>query len=138
MSGISVSNSEVLSKFIELVTKCIRFVGVMDCGGGGETSREVAASVSVVVALPSVEVSEGGKECAICKEEMRLGRDVCELPCRHLFHWICILPWLTKTNTCPCCRYRLPSDDVAGEIERLWVVLVEIGTSGDKKCTLNI
>lgn len=131
LSGISVSNSEVLIKFIELLTKCLRFVSAMDCGGGGEEGREVAASVAVVVALPLVEVSGGGKECVICKEEMREGRDVCELPCNHLFHWVCILPWLRKTNTCPCCRYRLPTDDVFGEIERLWEVLVEVGTGSD-------
>lgn len=95
--------------------------------GGGKNGREVATSVAAVVALPSVEVREGGKECVICKEEMKEGRDVCELPCDHLFHWMCILPWLMKRNTCPCCRHRLPTDDVFSEIEQLWEVLVKMG-----------
>lgn len=101
----------------------------MSCGGGGGGKEfgEVAASAAAVVALPAVEVAVGGRECVICKEEMRVGRDVCELPCQHLFHWMCILPWLGKRNTCPCCRFRLPSDDVFGEIQRLWEVLVKSG-----------
>ncbi|KAI3523019.1 hypothetical protein L1887_01074 [Cichorium endivia] len=127
ISGIGFSNSETLMKYIEVVTRCRKFVEVMGSVGDGKEGREVAASVAAVVALPSVEVEEGGKECVICKEEMREGRDVCELPCEHRFHWMCILPWLTKRNTCPCCRHRLPTDDVYGEIERQWAVLVKIG-----------
>ncbi|CAJ1968420.1 unnamed protein product [Sphenostylis stenocarpa] len=116
--------SPVLIPFVETVTRCWRLVGTLDCGGGKELD-EVAASAAAVVALPSVEVRAGGRECVICREEMRIGRDVCELPCQHLFHWMCILPWLGKRNTCPCCRFRLPSDDVFGEIQRLWEVLVK-------------
>jgi len=118
------SGSTVLIPFVETVTRCWRLVGALDCGGGKE-SGEVAASTTAVVALPSVEVRGGGIECVICREEMGIGRDVCELPCQHLFHWMCILPWLGKRNTCPCCRFRLPSDDVFGEIQRLWEVLVK-------------
>ncbi|KAK7355687.1 hypothetical protein VNO80_14947 [Phaseolus coccineus] len=118
------TGSTVLIPFVETVARCWRLVGALDCGGGKE-SGEVAASARAVVALPSVEVRAGGIECVICREEMRIGRDVCELPCQHLFHWMCILPWLGKRNTCPCCRFRLPSDDVFGEIQRLWEVLVK-------------
>lgn len=105
----------------------------MGCGGGGvgreKEGREVAASVAVVAALPSVS-GVLGKECAICKEEMKEGRDVCELPCEHLFHWICILPWLKKRNTCPCCRYRLPDQTCTAKVERLWEVVVKVGGGG--------
>ncbi|KAB2622253.1 nuclear localization sequence-binding protein-like [Pyrus ussuriensis x Pyrus communis] len=95
--------------------------------------REVAASPAVVVSLPSVVVSGGGSECVICKEEMREDRDVCELPCRHLFHWMCILRWLRKRNTCPCCRFTLPTEDVFGEIQRLWEILHIVGNEKTKK-----
>ncbi|GMP50592.1 hypothetical protein CsSME_00017144 [Camellia sinensis var. sinensis] len=120
-------NGTTLIHFVEVVVNCQRFIGVMGCGG--KAGREMAASVAAVVALPSVEVRGGGRECVICKEEMSEGRDVCELPCHHLFHWMCILPWLKKRNTCPCCRHRLPTDDVSGEIERLWDVVVKVGRS---------
>ncbi|KAK8491695.1 hypothetical protein V6N13_030114 [Hibiscus sabdariffa] len=96
-------------------------------GLGEKERKEVAASPAEVVALPSVEVRGGGVECVICKEEMREGREVCKFPCQHLFHWVCILPWLKKRNTCPCCRFQLPCDDIFGEIQRLWGVLVKAG-----------
>lgn len=130
-SSMDVSDTEILNKFVVLLSKFLRFVGVIDCDGNPKEGKEVAAAAAVVVALPSVEVNGSGKECVICKEEMKKGREVCKLPCTHLFHWMCILPWLRKTNTCPCCRFRLPSDDVSGEIERLWEVLIKIGSGSN-------
>lgn len=114
---------DVLPPYIEMLTRCRKFVGAMGCGE--RKGRDSAASPAAVVALPAVEVRCGGVECVICKEELWEGLDACELPCQHLFHWMCILPWLRKRNTCPCCRFELPSDDVFGEIERLWGVLVK-------------
>jgi hypothetical protein len=29
------------------------------------------------------------------------------MPCRHIFHARCILPWLKNSNTCPTCRYEV-------------------------------
>ncbi|KAI4349231.1 hypothetical protein L6164_009848 [Bauhinia variegata] len=128
-SSIGACTATILIPYIEMVTRCRRFMGLMGCGGsnGEKEPAEVAAAATAVVALPAVEVTVGGTECVICKEEMRIGRDVCELPCQHLFHWTCVLPWLSERNTCPCCRFRLPSDDVFQEIERLWEVLVKMG-----------
>ncbi|OVA09947.1 zinc finger protein [Macleaya cordata] len=122
ISGMGFSSTSlVFCPYIDTVIKCRRFLDAMNGsggGGGGKISREVAASAAAVVALRSVQ------------EEMREGRDVCEMPCEHLFHWICILPWLKKRNTCPCCRFQIPTDDVFGEIDRLWTVLITKAAAG--------
>ncbi|KAK4749350.1 hypothetical protein SAY87_026799 [Trapa incisa] len=126
ISGIGVYNGSVLIPFVETVARCWKFVSSSSAAVDGSKSvREAPASVAVVVSLPSVEISTGGGggECAICREGMRKGRDVCELPCRHRYHWLCVLPWLRKRNTCPCCRFELPTDDVITEIYRLWNLL---------------
>ncbi|KAG2263586.1 hypothetical protein Bca4012_014660 [Brassica carinata] len=49
--------------------------------------------------------------CAVCREEMSVGKEVAELPCRHKYHSECIVPWLGIRNTCPVCRFELPSDE---------------------------
>ena len=49
--------------------------------------------------------------CAVCREEMSVGNEVAELPCRHKYHGECIVPWLGIRNTCPVCRFELPSDE---------------------------
>ncbi|KAJ0248744.1 hypothetical protein HA466_0158020 [Hirschfeldia incana] len=49
--------------------------------------------------------------CAVCRDEMNVGNEVAELPCRHKYHGECIVPWLGIRNTCPVCRFELPSDE---------------------------
>ncbi|KAL2945149.1 E3 ubiquitin-protein ligase SGR9 amyloplastic [Bienertia sinuspersici] len=131
--SLSLTPFQVLGAYVDLVVKCRRFVGSKGCGSTESPKKEVAASVEAVVALPSMTIVEGGGgvECVICKEEMKEGRDVCELPCEHKFHWKCVLPWLSKRNTCPCCRFMLPTDDVYGEIQRLWDAILKLATQHD-------
>ena len=58
-------------------------------------------------------VREGEDEgqCPICLKNMEEEDIINELPCKHKFHKECILPWLQKTCSCPCCRFELPTDD---------------------------
>lgn len=74
------------------------------------------ASVSFVNSLPRVVINnEQAKHddlaCAICKDLLTIGTVVNQLPCNHLYHPSCILPWLSARNSCPLCRYELPTDD---------------------------
>ncbi|KAF8096850.1 hypothetical protein N665_0299s0014 [Sinapis alba] len=78
------------------------------------------ASKRVIEDLPVVEltVEEGNMVCAVCKDEMVLEEEVKRLPCRHLYHGECITPWLGIRNTCPVCRFELPTDDLEYERHR--------------------
>ena len=49
--------------------------------------------------------------CAICKDNFEINQNLIYLPCKHLFHDECILPWLKERNSCPTCRHELPTDD---------------------------
>ncbi|KAK6118170.1 hypothetical protein DH2020_048071 [Rehmannia glutinosa] len=88
-----------------------------------ESSRRGAppASVSFVNNMPSLTIDEDKLDsmaCAICKDSFTVGTVVNQLPCFHLFHPSCILPWLSTRNTCPLCRYELPTDDKDHEAMR--------------------
>mmetsp|Transcript_36517 Transcript_36517/g.26591 ORF Transcript_36517/g.26591 Transcript_36517/m.26591 type:complete len:91 (+) Transcript_36517:2068-2340(+) len=48
------------------------------------------------------------KECLVCLEQFKSDDKVLRLPCGHIFHVDCILPWLKVRNTCPACRKEFP------------------------------
>ncbi|CAI9753381.1 unnamed protein product [Fraxinus pennsylvanica] len=56
--------------------------------------------------------------CAICKGSLNVGDMVKKLPCGHEYHGDCIMPWLVSRNSCPICRFELPTDDPEYEEER--------------------
>ena len=49
--------------------------------------------------------------CAVCKDEFNIGEECLLMPCEHHFHENCLIPWLKERNSCPICRYELPTDD---------------------------
>ena len=49
--------------------------------------------------------------CAVCKDEFTIGELCLLMPCKHHFHKDCLIPWLKERNSCPVCRYELPTDD---------------------------
>ncbi|KAF4673384.1 peptidylprolyl [Perkinsus chesapeaki] len=55
-------------------------------------------------------------ECSICTLEFNRedagDSDSTSLPCGHLFHRDCLVPWLEKSDSCPVCRHKLPTDSV--------------------------
>ncbi|CAH9125621.1 unnamed protein product [Cuscuta epithymum] len=64
-------------------------------------------SLQRVVITPAHLASDS--TCAVCKDEFEVGDEVRELPCKHFYHSLCILPWLRIHNTCPVCRCVLQS-----------------------------
>lgn len=74
------------------------------------------AAKSFVDSLPYVvltkeDVMENSIVCAVCKDEISVGEKAAQLPCCHHYHGECIVPWLSIRNTCPVCRFELPTDD---------------------------
>lgn len=79
-----------------------------------------AASESAIQGLEKVSViveekDENGKsnECSICFEDFSNDNQASRMPCSHLFHTRCIYGWLHTRNTCPLCRFELPTGDDA-------------------------
>ena len=47
--------------------------------------------------------SIGVADCSICQESIRV--DASRLPCGHVFHATCLVPWLWTHRSCPNCRH---------------------------------
>ena len=56
--------------------------------------------------------------CSICLMDINDGQNTILLPCGHMFHSDCATKWLEIHNTCPLCRFELPTDDPNYERER--------------------
>ncbi|KAF2296094.1 hypothetical protein GH714_036114 [Hevea brasiliensis] len=73
------------------------------------------ATKSAIESMPTVIISEWHtsmeSHCAVCKEPFELESEAREMPCKHIYHSDCILPWLSLRNSCPVCRHELPGDD---------------------------
>ncbi|XP_068313737.1 E3 ubiquitin-protein ligase CIP8-like [Pyrus communis] len=78
------------------------------------------AAKNALSELPSVKIASEDEAvvCAICKDTVNVGDMSKKLPCGHGYHGDCIVPWLSSRNTCPVCRFELPTDDPEYEEER--------------------
>lgn len=56
-------------------------------------------------------LNEKNKFCAVCKDEFNTEEECLIMPCDHFFHEGCLIPWLKLRNSCPVCRFELPTDD---------------------------
>ncbi|KAI8541791.1 hypothetical protein RHMOL_Rhmol08G0089300 [Rhododendron molle] len=79
--------------------------------GSPPASKAVLDNLPCLV-LREEDLQENCAVCAVCKDEALVGEKMTRLPCCHLYHWDCIVPWLHIRNTCPVCRYELPTDDL--------------------------
>ncbi|XP_039114803.1 E3 ubiquitin-protein ligase SIRP1-like [Dioscorea cayenensis subsp. rotundata] len=68
------------------------------------------AKKEAVEALPTVKIQEN-TSCSVCLEDLEIGAEVREMPCKHSFHNGCLVPWLELHSSCPVCRFQLPSDE---------------------------
>jgi hypothetical protein len=63
--------------------------------------RRPVADVDMICSQPS---------CPICSEDFAVGNEVLQLPCTHIYHETCVVPWLDMKKTCPICRYLLTNE----------------------------
>mmetsp|Transcript_49370 Transcript_49370/g.159356 ORF Transcript_49370/g.159356 Transcript_49370/m.159356 type:complete len:340 (+) Transcript_49370:40-1059(+) len=76
-------------------------------GLGGGLSAAAVARLAPARPLAAHEACEETLCCAICHESLLAGQVVRRLPCEHLFHDVCILPWLRRRAVCPLDRIAL-------------------------------
>lgn len=70
------------------------------------------ATRSSIEAMPTVTITQRhlntDSHCPVCKDEFELGCEAKQMPCKHIYHSGCIVPWLVQHNSCPVCRFELP------------------------------
>jgi len=81
------------------------------------------ASKSAIENMPAVEISESHvssdlSQCAVCLEDFEVGGEARQMPCKHMFHSDCIMPWLKLHSSCPVCRFQMPFDDEDDDTEK--------------------
>jgi E3 ubiquitin-protein ligase RNF115/126 len=73
------------------------------------------ASKTAIESLEKVEISEvqvkAKETCPVCTDAFELKEKVLQMPCKHIYHKDCLIPWLERHNTCPVCRFELPTDE---------------------------
>lgn len=72
-------------------------------GRENRKQKEVAKCYNLdwkIIPYGSNVVSSFLRDCPICQND---SWDI-TTPCKHTFHWECLMPWLVKNCTCPICR----------------------------------
>ncbi|XP_074287304.1 putative E3 ubiquitin-protein ligase RHC2A [Silene latifolia] len=81
---------------------------------GIQRSEQPPASKAAIESMPTIKIVDNhvnlDSHCAVCKEAFELGVEAREMPCKHIYHSDCILPWLNLRNSCPVCRHELATD----------------------------
>ncbi|VFR02395.1 unnamed protein product [Cuscuta campestris] len=72
------------------------------------TSRSAIQSLQILEIDSSILERDPILPCPICKDQFLVDMEVKLLPCKHMYHSDCILPWLEINNSCPVCRFLLP------------------------------
>ncbi|ESN98370.1 hypothetical protein HELRODRAFT_92546 [Helobdella robusta] len=54
--------------------------------------------------LPYINDRFINEKCCICSEEFVQSSFICEMGCKHAFHFKCLDLWLENKGSCPCCR----------------------------------
>ena len=62
--------------------------------------------------MPTIKITQkhlhSDSHRAVCKDRFELGSEARKMPCNHIYHSDCIVPWMVQHNSCPVCRHELP------------------------------
>ncbi|XP_076901543.1 uncharacterized protein LOC143555980 [Bidens hawaiensis] len=92
-----------------------------DTSSSSSSSRYHSPTLkSAIDAIPRVTITQAFLDidpmdhslCAVCKEQFVVNDEMNQLPCKHMYHPDCILPWLSNHNSCPVCRFQMPKETV--------------------------
>lgn len=76
------------------------------------------APQSSIDAIPTIKIMHRhlitDSHCPICKDRFELDSEARQMPCNHIYHSDCIVPWLVQHNSCPVCRHELPPQNSNG------------------------
>ena len=89
-------------------------------------SKQRAASKDCMSRLPKARILPCDKErnkhdsrvCGVCCGRLIDGIILMRLPCGHVYHINCLVPWFEQANSCPECRYEIPTANQVYETER--------------------
>jgi hypothetical protein len=74
-------------------------------GGGLDADHVEQFTVSFVSdSQLHEELEEISALCTFCLDDMKIGEELCRLPCMHTFHRRCVHAWLERDRRCMLCR----------------------------------
>lgn len=78
------------------------------------TDYQFGASQSSINAVPTIKITREQLNfdslCPVCIESFEVCSEARKMPCDHIYHSDCIVPWLVRHNSCPVCRRKLPPE----------------------------
>ncbi|KAG4958850.1 hypothetical protein AAZX31_13G058000 [Glycine max] len=89
------------------------------------TNDPLGASQSSIDAMPTIKITHehlySNPKCSVCIERFEVGSEARKMPCDHIYHSDCIVPWLVHHNSCPVCRGKLPPEGhVSSRGSQIW------------------
>lgn len=98
MGWTPLGDGETPNHLIQMA-RFLRDFGMWDLVGQ-ETELPPPASKDAVANLPEIKIKSGEtKQCPVCLKEFETDSKAKSMPCHHVFHQECIVPWLEKVRS---------------------------------------